>query len=127
MLSVDNPRGMVFVPLTSPSYDTYGGDRPGDNLFGNTVLAINCQTGERVWHFQAIHHDLWDYDFASQPALVTVKRGGDDVPAVAQVSKQGFVYLLHRQTGNPLFEIKEQPVMKSDVPASTPRRHSRFR
>ena len=116
MLSVDNPRGMVFVPLTSPSYDTYGGDRPGDNLFGNTVLAINCQTGERVWHFQAIHHDLWDYDFASQPALVTVKRGGDDVPAVAQVSKQGFVYLLHRQTGKPLFEIKEQPVMKSDVP-----------
>jgi quinoprotein glucose dehydrogenase len=115
LLSVDSRRGMVFVPLTSPSYDFYGGDRHGENLFGNSVLALDCKTGRRRWHFQTIHHDLWDWDLPAQPALVSVRRNGRVTPAVAQVSKQAFVYLLHRETGEPLFEIQERPVPKVEI------------
>ncbi len=115
VLSVDEERGMVFVPLTSPSYDFYGGDRQGANLFGNSVVALKCSTGERVWHFQAIHHDLWDWDLPAQPALVTVRRSGRQVPAVAQVTKQGFVFVLHRETGKPLFDVEERPVPKVEL------------
>ncbi len=115
ILSVDEERGMVFVPLTSPAYDFYGGDRKGKNLFGNSVVALDCKTGKRIWHFQTIHHDLWDWDLPAQPALVTVRRDGRDVPVVAQVSKQAFVYLFHRETGEPLFEIEERTVPKVDI------------
>lgn len=115
ILSVDEERGMVFIPLTSPSYDFYGGDRKGANLFGNSVVALDCKTGKRAWHYQTIHHDLWDWDLPAQPALVTVRRDGEDVPAVAQVSKQAFVYLLHRETGEPLFEIEERRVPAVDI------------
>ena len=115
LLSVDNQRRMVFVPLTSPSYDFYGGDRHGQNLFGNSVVALDCQTGRRNWHFQTIHHDLWDWDLPAQPALVSVRRNGRETPAVAQVSKQAFLYLLHRETGEPLFEVDEQPVPKVEI------------
>jgi glucose dehydrogenase len=114
-LSVDEERGLVFLPLTSPSYDFYGGDRKGENLFGNSVVALECQSGVRRWHFQAVHHDIWDYDLPSAPVLVTVKRDGKDVPAVAQVTKMGFVFVLHRETGEPLFPVEERPVPKSSL------------
>jgi quinoprotein glucose dehydrogenase len=115
-LSVDEKNGLVFVPITSASNDFYGGDRKGANLFSDSVVALNCKTGERKWHFQAIHHDLWDYDFPAQPLLATVRRDGKDVAAVAQVSKQGFVYVLDRLSGEPLFEIEERPVPKVETP-----------
>jgi quinoprotein glucose dehydrogenase len=115
-LSVDEGRGLVFLPLTSPSYDFYGGDRKGANLFGNSVVALECATGKRRWHFQTVHHDLWDYDLPAAPVLVTVKREGRDVPAVAQVTKTGFVFVLHRETGEPLFPVEERPFPKSPIP-----------
>jgi quinoprotein glucose dehydrogenase len=116
ILSVDQERGMVFVPLTSPATDTYGGDRKGDNLFGDCILALDAATGKRIWHFQTIHHDLWDWDLPAQPNLVTVRREGKDVPAVAQITKLGFVYVLDRLTGKPLFPVEERPVPQSVIP-----------
>lgn len=118
-LAVDQARGMVFVPTASAGQgdkDFFGGDRKGDNLFANTLLALDAATGKRLWHFQAVHHDLWDYDFPAPPALVTVKRDGRPVDAVAQISKQGFVYVFNRVTGEPLFPIVERPVPPSPIP-----------
>ena len=114
--SVDEENGLVFVPLTSPSTDFYGGDRHGANLFGNSVVALDCKTGGRRWHFQTIHHDLWDWDLPAQPMLITVQRGGKDVPAIAQLTKTGFVFLLDRLTGEPLFEVEERPVPAGKIP-----------
>jgi quinoprotein glucose dehydrogenase len=116
IMSVDEEMGLVFVPLTSPSYDYYGGDRKGSNLFGNCLVALDYKTGKRRWHFQTIHHDLWDWDLPAQPNLVTVKRGGKKVKAVAQITKTGFVFLFDRLTGEPLFEITEKPVPPSKIP-----------
>lgn len=116
IMSVDERRGLVFLPLTSPSTDFYGGDRPGANLFGDSVVALDCRTGERRWHFQTIHHNLWDYDLPSQPVLVAVRREGKMVDAVAQATKTGFVFLLDRDTGKPLFEVEERPVPPSAIP-----------
>jgi glucose dehydrogenase len=116
LLSVDSARGLVFLPLTSPSYDMYGGDRKGTNLYGNSLVCLSCETGERKWHFQTVHHDVWDYDLASQPVLVTVHHDGKDIPAVAQVTKMGFLFLFHRFTGEPLFKVEERPVPKSQIP-----------
>ena len=107
---------MVFVPLTSPGTDFYGGDRKGANLFSNCVVALDCKTGRRRWHFQTVHHDLWDWDLPAQPSLVTVRRSGREIPAVAQITKLGFVYLLDRLTGRPLFEVQERPVPPSKIP-----------
>jgi len=115
ILSVDQARGWVFLPLTSPSYDTYGGDRKGANLFGDSVVALDCRTGERKWHFQTIHHDLWDWDLPAQPNLVTVRRNDRNVAAVAQVTKTGYVFLLDRQTGEPLFPVEERPVPQTKI------------
>jgi quinoprotein glucose dehydrogenase len=115
-LSVDQENGLVFVPLTSSSYDFYGGDRKGANLFSDSLVALDCKTGARKWHFQTVHHDLWDYDLPAQPILGSVRRGGREVPAVAQVTKQGFVFLLHRLTGEPLFEVQERPVPRITTP-----------
>ena len=115
-ISVDVERGMVFLPLTSPAYDYYGGDRKGDGLFGDSVVALNAATGKRLWHFQTVHHNLWDYDLPAQPNLVTVTRSGKDVPAVAQVTKTGFVFLFDRMSGMPLFDIVERPAPASEVP-----------
>jgi quinoprotein glucose dehydrogenase len=114
-MSVDEKRGMVFVPTGSAAFDFYGANRLGDNLFANCLLALNAKTGERIWHFQAVHHDLLDRDFPSPPSLVTVQRDGHSVDAVAQPSKQGFVYLFERATGKPLFPIEEQKTPPSDV------------
>ena len=115
ILSVDESSNLVFLPLTSPSYDFYGGDRKGANLFGDSVVALDCATGKRRWHFQTVHHDLWDYDLPAQPVLVTVERGGKQVPAVAQVTKTGFVFLLDRLTGTPLFNVEERAVPGSTL------------
>ena len=114
--SVDEELGLVFAPLGSPSYDYYGGDRPGSNLFGNSLVALDCETGARRWHFQSIHHDIWDWDLPSQPALVEVVRDGQSVRAVALATKTGFLYLFDRATGEPLFDIEEHPVPAGDIP-----------
>ncbi|MCC7499996.1 MAG: PQQ-binding-like beta-propeller repeat protein [Bryobacterales bacterium] len=116
LMSVDPQRGMIFAPLTSPSVDFYGGDRKGDNLFGDSVVALDCRTGARKWHFQTVHHNLWDYDLPSAPVLVTVHHNGKDIPAVAQATKTGFVFVLNRETGKPLFPVEERPVPKSTIP-----------
>ena len=110
-MSVDTKRGWVFVSTGSASFDFYGADRLGENLFANSVVALDAKTGRRIWHFQTVHHDVWDYDLPAQPALVTV-RGRD---AVAQVTKTGMLFLLDRETGKPLFGVEERPVPKSDV------------
>jgi quinoprotein glucose dehydrogenase len=119
IISADEANGLAFLPLTSPSYDFYGGDRKGTNLFGNSLVALDCRTGRRRWHFQTVHHDVWDYDLPAQPTLVTVSREGKPLPAVAQVTKMGFMFLFHRLTGEPLFPIEERPVPKSAVPGET--------
>jgi len=116
ILSVDPERDLVFVPTGSASPDFYGGERPGDNRWANSVVALRGSTGEFVWGFQVVHHDLWDYDVPAQPTLVTLRRDGEEIPAVAQATKMGLVYLLHRETGESLFPIEERPVPRSDVP-----------
>lgn len=115
-MSLDTKRGMVFLALGSPSYDFYGADRKGDNLYGNSVVALNAATGKYIWHYQLVHHDLWDYDLPAPPNLVTVKREGRDIDAVAQVTKHGFVFLFNRETGEPLFPIEERKVPASNIP-----------
>jgi quinoprotein glucose dehydrogenase len=115
ILSVDTERGIVYLPLTSPAVDFWGGDRKGQNLFGDALVALDAATGKRLWHFQTVHHNLWDYDLPAQPNLVTVTRDGKPVAAVAQVTKTGFTFLFDRVTGKPLFEIEERPAGKSEV------------
>lgn len=114
-MSLDRERGIVYAPTGSPVYDFYGGNRPGKNLYGNSLLALDAATGERLWHFQAVHHDLWDYDLPAPPNLVTVERNGEKIDAVAQVTKQGFTFVFDRTTGEPVFPIEEQPVPESRI------------
>ncbi|MFH5882692.1 PQQ-binding-like beta-propeller repeat protein [Halalkalibaculum sp. DA3122] len=114
-MSLDSERGIVYVPLGSPTYDFYGGDRPGKNLFGNALVALDAATGERIWHYQTIHHDIWDYDLPSPPNLVTVERNGKKIDAVAQVTKTGFTFVFDRETGEPLYDIEERPVPQSNI------------
>ena len=114
--SVDGKRGLVFAGLGSAAADFYGGDRHGQNLFANCVIALDARTGKRQWHFQTTHHDLWDHDLPVYPNLVTVTHGGRAIDAVAQVTKTGYVFLFDRVTGKPLFDIEEVPVPASDVP-----------
>jgi quinoprotein glucose dehydrogenase len=115
-LSVDVERGMVFAGLGSAAFDFYGGDRHGDNLFANCTIALDAKTGKRRWHFQTLRHDMWDHDLPIYPNLVTVTHEEKKIPAVAQVTKTGYVYLFDRETGEPLFEIQERAVPASDVP-----------
>src|SRR5579859_7109343 len=115
-MTVDLERGIVYVPTGSAAFDFYGADRIGDDLFANTLLALNANTGERIWHFQAVRHDLWDRDFPSPPVLVRVDHDGKRVDAVAQTTKHGFVFLFDRATGNPLFPIEYRNYPASDVP-----------
>lgn len=116
IISVDPRRGLVFVPTGSPSPDFYGGERLGDNRYANSVVALRAATGKVVWHFQVVHHDLWDYDVASQPMLITIKRKGRAVDAVAVGTKIGHLFLLDRATGKPLFPVEERGVPQTDVP-----------
>lgn len=118
-MSADPARGVVYLPVSSPKFDFHGGDRPGDGLFGNCVVALEAATGRRLWHFQTVRHDLWDYDLPAQPNLVDLTIDGRTVPAVAQIGKTGFVYLLNRVTGEPIFPIKDRPVPASDVPGES--------
>jgi quinoprotein glucose dehydrogenase len=115
-ITVDRKNGIVFAPTGSPTHDLYGADRPGQNLFGNCLLALNARTGKRLWHFQVVHHDLWDYDLTAAPKLLTVRRNGRPVEIVAQAGKTGFLYVFERLTGKPLWPIEERAVPKSDVP-----------
>lgn len=115
-LSVDTSLGLVFVPTGSAAPDFYGGRRPGDNRYTSSVVALDGRTGTVRWHFQVVHHDLWDFDVASQPTLVTVPREGRELPAVAVATKMGHLFLLDRETGAPLFPVEERPVPASDVP-----------
>jgi quinoprotein glucose dehydrogenase len=115
-MSIDSQRGMVFLGLGSPSYDFYGKDRKGSNLYGNCVLALEATTGKHIWHFQTVHHDMWDYDLPAPPALVTINKNGEKVDAVAQITKQGFVFVFNRETGESLFPIEERKVPASDLP-----------
>ncbi len=114
-MSVDTARGIVYVPTGSATPDFYGGARTGANLFANALLALDAATGRRMWHFQTVHHDLWDRDLPAAPSFVTVTRGGARVDAVAQIAKSGFVFLFDRQSGKPLFDIVERAVPASDL------------
>jgi len=114
-MALDEKRGLVFVPTGSAAFDFYGSNRVGDNLFANSLLALNAATGERVWHFQAVKHDVWDRDFPSAPTLVTVQRDGRTVDAVAQITKSGYVWVFERATGKPLFPMEYREVAKSDI------------
>src|SRR6202048_568924 len=115
-MAVDPQRGMVFVPTGSAAFDFYGADRVGDDLFANSLIALNAETGERIWHFQGVRHDLWDRDFPSAPVLVTLKHDGKDMDAVAQTTRQGFVYLFERASGTPLFPIEHHKYPASTTP-----------
>ncbi len=114
-MAVDEARGIVFIPTGSAAFDFWGGDRIGENLFANCLLALDASTGNRLWHFQAVHHDLWDRDFPAPPTLVTVTHDGKPVDAVAQTTKSGHVYVFERETGKSLFPIEERPVPRSDL------------
>jgi len=115
-ISIDEKRGIAYFPLGSPTHDMFGGDRKGANLFGNCLLALDARTGKRLWHFQTVHHDLWDYDLTTAPKLLTVRHNRAMVDIVAQATKFGLLYVFNRVTGEPLWPIEERPVPKSDVP-----------
>ncbi len=115
-MSADEELGLVYLPFGTPTDDFYGGHRPGDNLFAETLMALDVTTGKRVWHFQGVHHGIWDYDFPAAPILVDINVDGKPVKAVAQVSKQGFTYVFDRRTGAPVWPIEERPVPQSTVP-----------
>ena len=115
-MALDEPRGIVYVPTGSASADFYGANRVGDNLFANTLLALDARTGTRLWHFQAVRHDIWDRDFPSPPTLLRVRRNGKTIDAVAQTTKHGFVFVFDRVTGTPLFPIEYRSVPSSTVP-----------
>jgi quinoprotein glucose dehydrogenase len=115
-MTADVARGIVYVAIGAPSYDRYGGDRKGANLFSTAVVALDARTGKRLWHFQVVHHDVWDFDTESPPTLMDVKHGGKTVPAVGVVSKSGFMFILDRVTGKPIYKVEEKPVPASNVP-----------
>ena len=115
-ISADVERGLVYLPVEAPTSDWYGGERPGDNLYGNSIVCVDARTGEIVWHFQMIHHDIWDWDNPTAPILMDIVVDGEQIPAVAQVTKQAWVYTFNRVTGEPVWPIEEQPVPPGDVP-----------
>ena len=116
VMSVDEERDLVFVPTGNPSPDYYGGLREGHDYYGSSVVALRASTGEVVWHFQTVHHDLWDFDVPAQPTLTHVVRDDEQIPVVIQATKMGLVFTLHRETGEPIFEVEERPVPQTTVP-----------
>ena len=116
IMTVDVERGLVYLPLGSAASDFYGGDRAGQNLYANSIVALDAATGKHRWHRQLVHHDIWDYDLPAPPALVTIRRGGREIPAVVQVTKSGLMFVFDRVTGEPLHQIVERPVPTSRVP-----------
>ncbi|MCZ0935634.1 MAG: hypothetical protein OXJ54_10675 [Gemmatimonadetes bacterium] len=115
-LSADEERGIVYIPTNGATMDFWGGFRPGDNLFSTSLIALDVQTGERVWHFQLVHHDIWNYDTPQIPVLMDVTVDGEDIPAVVQVTKQAFAYAFNRATGEPIWPIEERPVPEGLMP-----------
>jgi quinoprotein glucose dehydrogenase len=115
-ISIDEDLGLVYLPVELPTGDYYGGDRPGKGLFGESLVAVDLQTGKRKWHYQLVHHGLWDMDIPAAPILTDITIGGRTVKAVAQPTKQGFLYVFNRETGEPIWPIEERPVPKGDVP-----------
>lgn len=116
VISADAKRDLVFIPTSSPSPDYYGGERIGQNLYGNSIVALRASTGKMVWYYQVVHHDLWDYDIAAQPVLMDLTIKGKLTPAVAVGTKMGHIFILHRETGKPLFPVEERAVPASDIP-----------
>jgi len=114
-LSVDRENRLVYLPTTSPSPDFYGGERLGDNNYANSLVALDVDTGKVAWHKQLVHHDVWDYDLPAQPVLFTLQRGGEKLPAVVQATKMGMLFVFNRLTGEPLYEVVERPIPRSDV------------
>ena len=115
-LTVDEERGILYIPVSGPGANIYGGDRPGANLFGNTLVALDANTGKMKWYFQTVHHELWDYNLPPAPGLIDIKKDGKTIPALAQVGKSGYMFILNRVTGEPVYGVEERPVPKSDVP-----------
>jgi len=116
-MTIDEPRGLVFMPVAGPATNYWGGDRPGNNLFGNSVVAVDIATGKYKWHFQTVHHDIWDIDMSAAPGLVDVKQNGRTVPAVVTVGKGGYMFILDRTNGKPVFGVEERAVPKGNVPS----------
>ena len=115
-MTVDVERGILYMPFGAPNNDRVGVDRPGDNLFGSSLVAVNADTGKLLWYFQVVHHDIWDVDTESPPTLLDVRHGSEIIPAVATVNKNGLMFILNRVTGKPIYGVEERPVPKSDVP-----------
>lgn len=115
-MTLDAARGILYMPVSSPAGNYWGGDRPGDNLFSDSIVAVDAMTGEYMWHFQTVHHDLWDFDMPNPPVLIDVERHGRSVPALTSVGKTAWVYILNRMTGEPIFGVEERPVPEGDVP-----------
>lgn len=116
LMTVDAKRGIVYLPFGAPSGDAFGGDRPGDDLYGSSIVAVNARTGKYIWHFQLVHHDIWDFDAETPPLLMDVKHNGKVIPAVAIIAKDSLLYLLDRTNGKPIYGVEERPVPQSDVP-----------
>jgi glucose dehydrogenase len=114
--TIDPETGIAYIPTGTARYDFYGGNREGNNLYANSIVALDARTGKRIWHFQTIHHDLWDFDLPNAPKLMTIHKDGKDVPVVIQAAKHGFVFVFNRLTGEPIWPIEERPVPASDVP-----------
>ena len=115
IISVDAERDLVFIPTTCPSPDYYGGERKGQNLYGNSIVALRASTGKMVWYYQVVHHDLWDYDIPAQPMLVDIKKNNKTIPAVVVGTKMGIIFILNRETGQPLFPVDEKPMPPSTI------------
>lgn len=116
LMTVDSKRGIVYLPFGAPSGDAFGGDRPGKNLYSSSIVAVNARTGKYIWHFQLVHHDIWDFDAETPPVLMDVKHNGKAIPAVAVIAKDSLLYLLDRTDGKPIYGVEERPVPQSDVP-----------
>jgi glucose dehydrogenase len=114
--TLDVKRGIVYAPLGAPTSDFYGADRVGDGLYGNSLVALDARTGAKKWHQQLVHHDIWDYDVAAPPALFDIQRGGRVIPAVAQITKMGLLFVFDRETGEPVYGVEERPVPQSEIP-----------
>jgi len=127
MMSADEDRGYIYLPIGSPVTDFYGGHRLGDNLFANSLVCLDGETGKRIWHFQFVHHAVWDYDLPAAPNLITITVDGRTIDAVAQITKQGFTFVFDRVTGEPVWPIEERPVPQSTVPGERTSLHSPIR